>query len=102
MSIDLERARRETMRWYILVALNAGRPNPVAEGIALTTLQAIPIQCTLIELRRELDYLEARGLVELHRMDIAPWSAEVTRAGVDVVEYTVPVNPGIARPVKYY
>lgn len=100
--MDMERARRENIRWYILVAVNAGRPEPVAEGLILSAIQAIPIHCTAAELRRELDYLLDRGLVELKRGEFMPWSADLTRAGVDVVEYTVDCDPGIARPKKYF
>ncbi len=102
MSIEMERARRETIRWIALDALNHGRPYAVAEPLILSAIQGVPVQCTALELRRELDYLEERGLAKLHRLEGAPWTAELTRAGVDVVEYTVAVEPGIARPKKYW
>ena len=102
MNIDMERARREGIRWYVMVAINAGRPTPVAEGLILSAIQAIPIQCTTMELRRELYYLADRDLVKLHQREGAPWSADLTHHGVDVVEYTVDVMPGIARPKKYF
>jgi len=40
--------------------------------------------------------------VILKRHEGAPWTAELTRHGVDVVEYTVECEPGIARPKKYW
>ena len=100
--IDMERNRREAIRWYAMVALNSGRPEPVSEPLILSAIQSIPIECTALELRRELDYLADRKLVELHRLEGAPWTAELTRHGVDVVEYTVAVEAGIARPKKYW
>ncbi len=100
--MDMEKARRESIRWHILVAVNSGRPEAVAESLILSAIQAIPVQCTALELRREMDYLSDRQLVTLTRMEGAPWSADLTRHGVDVVEYTVECDPGIARPKKYW
>jgi hypothetical protein len=100
--MDMERNRRETIRWQILVAVNAGRPEPVAETLVLSAIQSIPIECTARELRREMDYLEDRKLLELKRLEGAPWTAELTRHGVDFVEYTIAAEPGIARPKKYW
>lgn len=100
--MDMERARRESIRWHILFALNAGRPEPVAETLVLSAIQSIPLQCTALELRREMDYLADRRLVTLKRHDGSPWSADLTRHGVDIVEYTVECEAGIARPRKYW
>lgn len=100
--MDMEKARREQIRWLILVATNAGRPEPVAEALILGAIQAVPVQCTALELRKEMDYLEDRGLVELERLEGSPWTVELTRHGVDFVEYTIDAQPGIARPKKYW
>ena len=100
--MDMDKARRETIRWHILVAINSGRPYAVAEPLILSAIQSIPVECTARDLRRELDYLEDRDLVDLNRAEGAPWSAELSRYGVDVVEYTLPCDPGIARPKKYW
>lgn len=100
--MDMERSRRESIRWHIMVAANSGRPEPVAEPLILSAIQSIPVQCTALELRREMDYLEARGLVGLTRNEGAPWTVDLTRHGVDFVEYTVEAEPGIARPRKYW
>lgn len=100
--MDMDKARREQIRWLVLVAVNAGRPEPVAEPLVLSAIQGVPVQCTALELRRELDYLEDRGLVDLKRLEGAPWTAELTRHGVDFVEYTIAAEPGIARPKKYW
>ena len=101
-TIDMDRARREQIRWLAMVAVNAGRPFPVAEALMLGAIQGVPVQCTALELRRELDYLEDRKLLGLNRLEGAPWTAELTRHGVDFVEYTIDAEPGIARPKKYW
>jgi hypothetical protein len=61
-----------------------------------------PAQITRLELRRELDYLEERELLEISGRDSVQWNAKLTRVGVDLVEYTIPCEPGIARPQKYW
>lgn len=100
--MDMEKTRREQIRWIALDAVNHGRPYPVAEPLILGAIQGVPVQCTALELRRELGYLDDRDLIELKRLEGAPWTAELTRTGVDVVEYTVECDPGIARPKKYW
>lgn len=100
--VDLERAQREELRWRILKTLDAGRPLPVAETIILRTLQDIQLPATPHGLRRELDYLAGRDLVSIEGQDGPVWTAELTRTGVDLVEYTIPCEPGIARPKKWY
>ncbi len=98
----MEKAQREEARWRILKALDAGRPVPVSETILLRTLQDIELPLSPRALRRELDYLAHRELIELKGKDSAVWVAELTRDGVDVVEYTVECQPGIARPKKWF
>ena len=51
-------------------------------------------------MRRELDYLETRDLVKVFTDPLGQVSAELTRFGIDIAEYTVDVEPGIARPPK--
>lgn len=100
--MDLEKAKREELRWRILRVLDAGRPEPVPETIILRALSDAALSATPSELRRELDYLENRKMVDIHGRGTSPvWTAELTHLGVDLVEYTVPCNPGIARPPKY-
>lgn len=100
--IDINRANREEMRWRILRALDAGRPTPVSETIILRTLQDIELPVTPHALRRELDYLRDRKLITIRGEDEPTWLAELTRYGVDIVEYTIDCEPGIARPKKWY
>ena len=98
---DMERARREHLRWLIILTLNNARPIGAAEGLILTVAQAIYQDATPLELRREMDYLAERGLIDISRSD-GRWSARLTRYGVDIAEYTIDCEPGIARPAKYW
>lgn len=102
IAIDLEKTKREQIRWLVLLTLNVARPVGVAEHLLLATISDAKLQVTALELRRELDYLGDRQLIEITGKDGPVWLAELTRAGVDVVEYTVSCEPGIARPAKYW
>ena len=51
-------------------------------------------------LGRYLDF--KRELVTLDKQPSGRWFAVLTRHGVDVAEYTVDCEPGIARPAKYW
>lgn len=100
--MDMEKQRREQLRWILLLALNHSRPYGAAEVVLLGTAQGVYPDATPLEIRRELAYLEDRRLVEVQRSPSGPWRAELLRYGVDVVEYTVDCLPGIARPQKYW
>ena len=102
MGLDLERSRREALRWRILQTLNVGRPYPIGEDVLLTTVGGPDMPVTPMQLRRELEYLEHRKLIQLAGKCTSLWSAELNRYGVDVVEYTIDCDPGIARPRKYW
>lgn len=99
---DLARVRRESLRWLILLTLNNARPLGCAEGPILSVAQTQYPDASPLEMRRELDYLHDRELVSVEKQPSGPWHAELTRHGVDVAEYTVDVEPGIARPAKYW
>lgn len=99
---DTQKIRRELIRWYLLLALNNARPLGAFEEVLLSTIQAMYGDATQNELRRELDYLGDRELVEIKKQPDGRWHSELTRHGVDVVEYTIDVDPGIARPAKYW
>ncbi len=102
MMVDMARARRESLRWLVLLTLNNARPIGAFEGPILAVAQSEYPDATPLELRRELDYLADRRLVELRKQPDGRWFAELTRNGVDVAEYTVDCDPGIARPAKYW
>lgn len=100
--IEQTKIRRESMRWYLILALYNARPERVAEEIVLSTMQAIYPDATAIEVRKELDYLEDRKLVILEKKPSGRWWGDLTRYGVDIAEYTIDCAPGIARPLKYW
>lgn len=102
MQIDAAKARRESMRWNILLILNNARPVGAHEALVLSTMQCVFPDATPLELRRELEYLSDRSLVEVKKDPSGHWLADLTHYGVDVAEYTVDVFPGIARPTKYW
>lgn len=99
---DLMRVRREALRWLILLTLNNARPIGAFEGLVLSVAQSEYPDATALELRRELEYLGERELVRLDRQPSGRWHADLTRFGVDVAEYTLDCEPGIARPPKYW
>jgi hypothetical protein len=98
--MNAAKSRREAMRWYILRTLDNARPVDPHEALVLSTIQGIFIDATQLEVRRELDYLKDRDLVTLVKQPSNVWIAGLTRYGVDVVEYTLDCDPGIARPVQ--
>jgi hypothetical protein len=100
--IDTARIRREAIRWLIILTLNNARPIGAMESVVLSVAQAEYPDATAMELRRELDYLFDRQLVALDKRPDGRWHADLTREGVDVAEYTVECQPGIARPTKYW
>ena len=71
-------------------------------AISQTTMRSIYQDVTPMEVRKELDYLEGRSLVKLRKEPSGRWWSDLTRYGVDIVEYTVSCEPGIARPEKYW
>ncbi|KLU14280.1 hypothetical protein AFK69_01405 [Xenorhabdus sp. GDc328] len=87
--IDIARVRRESLRWSLLVALNKTRPYTASETLLLDISRAIYPDVTALELRKELDYLADRQLIDLNKQPSGSWFADLTRIGVDVVEYTV-------------
>ncbi|WP_420553989.1 cytoplasmic protein [Neptuniibacter marinus] len=102
MNPDIERARRESIRWLILLTLNNARPLGAPERLILTVAQSEYPNATQLEMRRELDYLHDRDLVEIKKEPSGQWKCDLTRYGTDIAEYTIDCEPGIARPVKYW
>ena len=96
----IAKKRREGMRWNLINTLNKARPHTTSEVFLLDIMNAIYPQTTTLELRQQLDYLADRKLVELNKTPHGLWFADLTSLGVDIAEYTVAVEPGIARPPK--
>ena len=96
--IDFHRMRREIIRWNLLRALDYARPEGTTETVLLLTIQGLYADATQREIRRELDYLEGRRLLTIDGRHTGSWHAGLARHGVDVVEYAIECEPGIARP----
>ena len=62
---QLDKSRREVLRWRIIQTCNIGRPYPVAEDIIYQTVAGPDMPVTEFDVRKELDYLESRKLVEI-------------------------------------
>jgi len=100
---QLDKSRREVLRWRIIQTCNIGRPYPVAEDIIYQTVAGPDMPVTEFDVRKELDYLESRKLVEIEgRGKPQGWAAKLTRYGVDLAEYAIECEPGIGRPQKYW
>lgn len=94
-----KKQRRERMRWFILRTLDVSRPAGSYASSVLDVLRTVYADATELEVRRELDYLAERELVSLAIDPTGVWYAKLERFGVDVVEYAVDCEAGIARPV---
>ena len=95
-------ARVAGMRWTILQAISYGTHLGATDAMILPAVLLRWLDASQLELRREIDYLETRGLVTTERNEIHPWRCRLTRYGRDLVDYTVDCDPGIARPPPYW
>jgi len=106
MAVDrdhIEKTRREVLRWRILQTLNIGRPFAVSEDTLMQAVSGPDMPLTQHDLRREIEYLELRELVNVQGRGKQPqWDCKLTRTGVDIAEYEVECEPGIARPPMYW
>ncbi|GHU04227.1 hypothetical protein FACS1894205_2090 [Alphaproteobacteria bacterium] len=99
---DTYKKRIEYLRWLLVLTINNARPYLLGEGPLLAVAQAQYPDATPLEIRRELDYLEKRKVAEISRDPSGPWRMMLTRYGIDIAEYTIDCEPGIARPVRYW
>lgn len=97
-----EKARREGMRWHLINTLNKARPYTSSEVFLLDVMRGIYPDVTALELRQQLEYLQDRKLLDLTKQPSGMWFAGLNRLGVDIAEYTVDCEAGIARPEKYW
>ncbi|MDO5650539.1 MAG: hypothetical protein Q4G13_00170 [Moraxella sp.] len=102
MTIDLQKTRRESMRWYLLKALDNARPLGALDVLLLDVMRSIYPDSTATEVHSQLDYLQSAGLVELDKRPGGHWHAKLNHTGVDVVEYVAECPVGIARTAKYW
>lgn len=98
--IDPDKARREGMRWNLLKALHMAAPYTSNEAFLADIMRGIYPGATQDEVRKQLDYLADRKLIDLVKNPSGTWFADIGRYGTDIVEYTVACDPGIARPPR--
>lgn len=100
--LDPNKVRRETMRWNIILTLYHARPIGAYSELVLATIQALFADASHKEVVNEMDYLNTRELINLKKQPDGRYHSQLTRWGVDIAEYTVDCEPGIARPEKYW
>lgn len=100
--VDTTKVRRESMRWNLIQTLDKLRPHTSSAQYLLDVMRAIYPDASALEVQRELDYLAGRDLVEVVKQPSGMWFADLTRYGVDIAEYTIACEAGIARPAKYW
>lgn len=98
--IDHHKVRRESMRWYLLLTLLNAQPVGCYEEVLLATISALYPDTTALEVRNQVAYLETRALAQVKREPGGRWFAQLIRYGIDIAEYTIDCEPGIARPIK--
>lgn len=100
LRLQSARARREFMRWVLLLAANINRPTQSTLRFLLQVVQGEYPDATSLEVRREMEYLETRELMRLVTDPVGSVMASLTRHGIDIAEYTTACEAGIMRPPK--
>ena len=93
------KARREAIRWHLLSAIDISRPVGIYTEALLSIIQSVYPDATHQEIRRNLDYLEEREMCKIQKDPLDRWFVDLTRIGIEFVEYTIDAQPGIARPI---
>ena len=96
--IDMAKTRREDMRWHLLSAVNLSRPVGIYTEPLLAIVRAAYPDATHQEVRVNLDYLEEREMVRISKDPLDRWMVDLTRTGIDFVEYNIDAQPGVSRP----
>jgi len=96
----LETARREQNRWHTLQAVDVGRTTGVADALLVRVLQSVDTSCSLQDVRKYLEYLDGKKLIELRKHEDGSYCGYILAAGTDVVEYAVDCPVGIQRPAR--
>ena len=90
-----------SLRWVLLQAIFAAYPISAAtEQMCLDVAVGAYPGVGIGRVQTELDYLESAGLITLKRSQVKPWTAKLTQAGRDVVDYAVDEPEGILRPLR--
>lgn len=97
---NLERARVAMTRYRILAILDVSRPYPVGETVLANVLSDVDLQATQSDIRRAMQYLADKKLIELNAPRDRHWEARLLPDGVDYVEGHRADDPGILRPPR--
>jgi hypothetical protein len=101
MSHDHEqmlKARRETLRWMLLRTLHISEPQGMNIEAIVPVVSSVYEDVTALEVERAAHYLASRDLLTIKQEPAGRKYCRLTRYGIDIVEYTVDCEPGIARP----
>ena len=83
-----QHARRTDIQIIAFAAIDAGHPIGVNESLILSVLGNVAVPCSEPELRRELCYLEEKGIIHLDRLDgSGRWRARLVgpATGISVI-----------------
>ena len=88
--IDLDRAqsaktRSEFMRWILLLAMNINRPTHSTLRFLLQVVRGEYADATEMQVRRELDYLQSRGLAKVFTDTLGQVVMESQSSGLAVL-----------------
>ena len=95
---DVDRLKRST----ILHALRAGGRLGATEARILTVLGERRLTFARSWMRDRLAHLEAHKPIEVERREADPWWAGLARRDLDITDYAVACETGIARPPKQH
>jgi hypothetical protein len=80
-------ARRKDIQIIAFAVIDAGHPIGADESMILSVLRNVAIQCSETELRRELCYLEDKGIIYLDRLDgLGRWRARLAGLATGIAE----------------
>lgn len=74
------------------------RPVGIYTEPLLAIVRAVYPDATHQEVRVHLDYLEEREMVRISKDPMDRWMVDLTRTGIDFVEYNIDAQPGVSRP----
>lgn len=86
------------VRWFLIRAIEAARPDGVTEVLLHRVLNGSDLPITPRDVRREIDFLELAGLVDIDRDDDSLWIVRPTHAGALFAQGCGPDVLGIDRP----
>ncbi len=89
-----------SLRWTIMRTIMVGGHLGATDRMCKEVAAAEFMGVTRQLVRNEIKYLEDRGLTDVTRSEVSAWRMTLNRHGRDIVDYTVPCLPGIARPER--